>query len=176
MNKQLLDILGEFGPKVLFLTTLFFLRLKTNFAVYYIFGFILVMILNSMLKNIIKQPRPIENEKLFYEMHQYNKLHQYYYVIPSTRYGMPSGHSSSVIYSTIFVYLVLHDTRIALFYLFIAGNTMIQRFNNLYHSFAQVVFGALFGALVGYFIFYMARNFNMGHLKLKKDDFGPMFN
>jgi len=129
-----------------------------------------------MLKNIIKQPRPIENQKLFHEMLQYNKLHRYYYNIPSDRYGMPSGHTSSVIFSTIFVYLVFHDKKITLFYLLIASNTMFQRLNNLYHSLAQVIFGAMFGALFGYFIFYMARNYNMGKLTLKKDDFGPMFN
>lgn len=176
MIKQLLDIVGEFGPEVLFLITLFLLRFKTNFAVYYIFGMIFGTIVNSMLKNIIKQPRPIENKKLFDEMLQYNKLHQYYYVIPHDQYGMPSGHSNSVIYSTFFVHLVFHNTKITLLYLLIATNTMIQRFNNFYHSVAQVFFGALFGALVGYFIFYMARNFNMGKLTLKKDDLGPMFN
>jgi len=129
-----------------------------------------------MLKNVIKQPRPIENEKLFDEMLQYNKLHQYYYVIPHDRYGMPSGHSSSVMYSTFFVHLVFHDTKITMLYLFVAVNTMIQRFNNLYHSFAQIIFGALSGVLIGYFIFYMARNYNMGKLTLKKDDLGPIFN
>ena len=173
---RLLDFIGELGPVILFVITMFLLRFKTNLLVYYCVGMLFNVIINALLKVIIQQPRPIENPKLFNSMLQYNRSHRLYYQIPYDRFGMPSGHTGSVFYSTMFVHLALRDIRTTLFYLVISLLTLFQRVNNLYHSIPQVIVGSIVGILVGWSTFYTATQHKMGSLQRKKDDFAPMFN
>ena len=173
---KVLDFIGEFGPVILFVMTILLLRFKTNLLVYYCVGMLLKTIINALLKVIIQEPRPIEDPQLFNSILQYNRSHRFYYQMPYDRYGMPSGHASSVFYSTMFVHLAFRDIRTTLFYLLISVLTMFQRVNNLYHSITQVIAGAFVGILVGWGTFYMATQHKMGSLQRKKDDFAPMFN
>jgi len=173
---KVLDLIGEFGPVILFVITIFLLRFKANLLVYYCVGMLLKAIINALLKVIIQQPRPIEDPKLFNSTLQYNRSHRFYYQMPYDKYGMPSGHASSVFYSTMFVHLAFRDIRTTLLYLLISVLTMFQRVNNLYHSITQVISGAFVGILVGWGTFYMATQHKMGSLQRKKDDFAPMFN
>ena len=57
---KVLDFIGEFGPVILILVTVFLLRFKTNLLVYYCVGMLLKNIINTLLKVIIQQPRPID--------------------------------------------------------------------------------------------------------------------
>ena len=173
---RVLDFIGEFGPVILFVITMFLLRFKVNLLGYYCVGMLLKAIINASLKVIIQQPRPIEDPQLFNSMLQYNRLHRPYYQLPYDRFGMPSGHASSVFYSTMFVHLAFRDIRTTLFYLLISLLTLFQRVNNLYHSIPQVIAGTFVGILVGWGTFYMATQHKMGSLQRKQDDFAPMFN
>lgn len=176
MINMLLDFTGEFGPIILFGITVFLLRFKTNLLVYYCAGMLLKAVLNALLKVIIQAPRPMEDPQLFNSMLQYSRLHRPFYQLPYDRYGMPSGHSSSVFYSTMFVHLAFQDVRTTSFYLLISFITLFQRVNNLFHSIPQVMAGTLLGILVGWGSFYMATQNKMGSLRQKPDDFAPMFN
>lgn len=173
---KVLDFIGEFGPVILFVITLFLLRFKTNLLAYYCVGMLLKAIINALLKVIIQQPRPMEDPQLFNSILQYNRSHRFYYQMPYDKYGMPSGHASSVFYSTMFVHLAFRDIHTTLTYLLVSLLTMFQRVNNLYHSIPQVIAGAFVGILVGWGTFYMATQHKMGSLQRKKDDFAPMFN
>jgi membrane-associated phospholipid phosphatase len=173
---QLLDFIGEFGPIILFVMTMLLLRFKTNLLVYYCVGMLLKAIINALLKVIIQQPRPMEDPQLFNSILQYNRSHRSYFQMPYDRYGMPSGHASSVFYSTMFVHLAFRDIQTTLLYLLVSLLTMFQRVDNLYHSIPQVIAGAFVGILVGWGTFYMATQHKMGSLQRKKDDFAPMFN
>jgi len=155
---------------------MFLLRFKANLLVYYCVGMLFKVIINALLKVIIQEPRPNEDPKLFNSILQYNRLHRPYYQIPYDKYGMPSGHASSVFYSTTFVHLAFHDARTTLLYFFVSLTTMFQRVDNFYHSIPQVIAGSIVGILVGWGMFYMATQHKMGSLQRKKDDFAPMFN
>jgi membrane-associated phospholipid phosphatase len=173
---KVLDLIGEFGPIILFVITLFLLRFKATLFVYYCVGMLFKTIINSWLKVTIQQPRPIEDPKLFDSVLQYHKSHHFYYQMSYDKYGMPSGHASSVFYSTMFVQLAFHDVKLTFFYFLVSLITLFQRVSNLYHTVLQVIFGALLGMLIGWVTFYMATQHKMGSLQLKKDDFAPMFN
>lgn len=174
MLESLLLNLGKYGPILLLLSSIFLLRNTTNFLVYYAFGFFLNEILVLVLKGIFKQPRPSEDLKLFNLAVKNNQMFRYVNGYPHNIFGMPSGHSSSMLYSSMFVYLVLKNMNILFVYLLLSINTMTQRVISKNHSISQVFAGAFVGILLGYFIFYMVQQKIMGSLLLKKDDNGPI--
>jgi membrane-associated phospholipid phosphatase len=87
---------------------------------------------------------------------------------------MPSGHSQSVLFSTIFIYLSLHDIKILLLYLFIDIITLVQRVVDNHHTVKQVIVGSIVGCLLGYVAFKFAQTNIEGKKSAKKDDFGPI--
>lgn len=169
-----LDYIGIYGPLILFLISVFFLWNKSNYLTYYVYGFILNGLLTLFLKGIFKQPRPSEDPKLFNLAIKESKRFKFIDGYPHDIFGMPSGHSSSVIFSTMFIFCVFKNNRFLLLYLLFSMITMIQRTTSNNHTFIQVVAGAIVGAIFSYLIFYMARQKIMGSLLLKKDDDGPI--
>lgn len=165
---NILSLIGNYGPLILFLLSSFLLRNTSNALFYYIIGFIFSIILNIILKLTFKQPRPRDNEDLFKLALNYSN--KYNYILPFNIYGMPSGHAQSVMYSTIFIYLMFKNPKISIFYLLISLITIFQRVEDLHHTVFQVIIGFIIGLLVGYFIFYMYKSKMTGNLALKKDD------
>lgn len=169
-----LDYIGICGPLILFLISVFLLWNKSNYLTYYVYGFILNGLLTLFLKGIFKQPRPSEDPKLFNLAIKESKRFKFIDGYPHDIFGMPSGHSSYVIFSTMFIFCVFKNNRFLLLYLLFSMITMIQRITSNNHTFIQVVAGAIVGAIFSYLIFYMARQKIMGSLLLKKDDDGPI--
>ena len=169
-----LDNMGKFGPVILFIISIFLLRKKPNFLAYYVFGLFLNGLLILVLKGIFKQPRPSEDLQLFNLAVKESKRFNFDNGYPYDIFGMPSGHSSYVLFSTIFIYLVFKNPNILLIYLLLSINTLRQRVISNNHTIIQVIAGAFVGILFSYFIFYMAQEKIMGKLLLKKDDNGPM--
>jgi membrane-associated phospholipid phosphatase len=170
----LLDYTGIFGPLILFIFSVFLLWRKSNFLIYYIYGFFLNGILTLILKGIFKQPRPSEDTKLFNLAIKESKRFQFIDGYPYDIFGMPSGHSSSVLYSTIFIFMVFKNVNYLLIYLLFSIITIVQRVISNNHTVLQIIAGAFVGSIFSYFIFYMARQKIMGSLLLKKDDYGPI--
>jgi membrane-associated phospholipid phosphatase len=168
---HILFIIGNNGPFILFVFSIIFLKTKPNALYYYVVGFIINFILNIFLKGTIQQPRPKYDDDLFKLTLNYLKKHES--IVPFDIYGMPSGHAQSVIYSTLFVYLVLKNTKITLFFVLISLITLIQRVEGLYHTIFQVIVGSFVGILVAYLFFCMYEQKMAGNLSLKKDDFAP---
>ena len=169
-----LDYLGVYGPSILFLFSVFLLWNKTNYLTYYVYGFILNALLTLILKGIIKEPRPSEDPKLFNLATKEPKRFKFINGYPYDVFGMPSGHSSSVLYSTIFIFLVFKNNRFLFIYLLFSINTLFQRVNSNSHTVTQVLAGAFVGSIFSYLIYYMARQKIMGNLILKMDDNGPI--
>lgn len=169
-----LDYIGGCGPLILFLISVFLLWNKSNYLIYYIYGFILNGLLTLILKGIFKQPRPSEDPRLFNLAIKESKRFKFIDGYPHDIFGMPSGHSSSVIFSTMFIFCVFKNSKYLLLYLLFSMITMIQRITSNNHNLVQVLAGAFVGAIFSYLIFYMARQKIMGSLLLKKDDDGPI--
>jgi len=171
---KFLKKIGQNGPMLLLFTTIFLLRNKHNLLFYYILFVILSLFLNLVLKGIIQQPRPSIDAKTFHLMMKNKERYIYNHGIPYDIFGMPSGHSQSVLLSTIFIYLSLHDIRIAMFYLFITLITLTQRVIDNHHTILQVIVGSLVGCIVGYVAYKMAQTNMEGKKTAKRDDYGPI--
>ena len=163
------DYLGYFGPNLLLVFSILLLWAKNyrSYLSYYLIGYILNILLNYLLKGLIQQPRPTEDKKLI-EMALTNGKRFGYDL-----YGMPSGHSQGVFYSTAFIHLVVQNPQITLFFFLLSLNTMIQRVNYKNHTILQVIAGALVGIGFAYLVYYYAKRIIVGNLKPKRDDYGP---
>jgi len=171
---KFLKKIGQNGPMLLLFTTIFLLRNKHNLLFYYILFVIVSLLLNLLLKGIIQQPRPSIDSKTFHLMMKNKERYIYNHGIPYDIFGMPSGHSQSVLLSTIFIYLSLRDIKIALFYLFITLITLTQRVIDNHHTILQVIFGSLVGCILGYVAYNIAQTNVQGKKTAKKDDYGPI--
>jgi membrane-associated phospholipid phosphatase len=154
--------------------SIYLLSDKGNLLFYYIIGFVLETILNLVLKGIIKQPRPGFNTKEFNLALKNNKRFLMKDGLPFDLFGMPSGHSSSVIFSTIFVYIALRKTKWLYVYLLISAITISQRVVYQYHTISQVVVGAFVGAFFAYLMFQLVEKKLKGRIREKPDDNGPI--
>lgn len=173
-TKTFLLIFGMNGPFILFFASLYLLWNKNNLFYYYVCGSFVNIIMNLILKGIIKEPRPSEDPKLFNIALKHSIRFKFANGFPHDIFGMPSGHAQSAFFSTMFISLALKDIRIFIIYLLVSLLIIFQRvlFNN--HTVLQVFAGAIVGILFGGFIYFMARQKIKGFLRFKKDDDGPI--
>lgn len=166
--------IGSFGPNILILLSIYLLWDKNNLFFYYIIGTIIDTILNTILKGIIQEPRPNFNSKEFNLALKNNKRFLYKDGLPYDLFGMPSGHSSSAIFSTIFIYLALRERKWLYVYLFISAIIISQRVVYQHHTISQVIVGSFVGALIAYLIYLFAEKKLKGRIREKSDDYGPI--
>ena len=163
-----IDTIGFSGPTLLLLSTIYLVSNKKTFISIYLVGFVFNIILNFFAKGLIQQPRPTENKRLFnLEILKGDR-------ISYDRYGMPSGHTQSVFYSTIFVYLVLRNKSVTTIYLLVSCMTLYQRIKYEDHTILQVIIGSLTGAFMGYLVYHYGKSLLKGILLSKPDDNAPI--
>lgn len=162
--RNYIDYIGVIGPIILIITSIILLINKNILLYFYVGGIIVNTILNLFLKITIKHPRPKE-DKILFEIASNNGKR-----ISIDRYGMPSGHSQSVGFSCMFLYLACKNMYIIWFYLIISLNTMFQRFNYKSHTMLQIIIGFSIGAIMGYFTFILSKNILKGKINSKNDD------
>jgi membrane-associated phospholipid phosphatase len=173
----ILDLFNEFGgygPLILGLFSIYLLWDKHNLFFYYCVGVFINSILNLVLKGIIQSPRPLEDVKQFNLALSRGNRFIFKNGIPHDMFGMPSGHSQSVMFSTIFIYFSLRKLNILYLYLFISLLTMTHRVMFNHHSVLQVIVGALTGSVFGYIAYVFAREKMKGRIMEKVDDYGPI--
>jgi membrane-associated phospholipid phosphatase len=166
--------IGSYGPLILLLFSIFLLRNKSNLLFYYILFFGISIILNVVLKGLIQQSRPCVDRETFQLMMRNKERYIKKNGVPYDIFGMPSGHSQSVVFSTIFIYLCLRDFKILLFYIVISLITLFQRVINNHHTVLQVVLGSFVGIVLGYIGYIMAKLNIEGKKTAKRDDYGPI--
>jgi len=171
---EIFNKFGTFGPIILIFLSMYLLWNKHTLFFYYTIGIFIDAILNLILKGILKQPRPSEDPKTFDFAINQGKRFLFKDGIPYDIFGMPSGHSQSVLFSTMFIYLSLKNKNILYIYLFISLLTMIQRVVYNHHTILQVIVGALVGLIFGYVFYQLARVKITGQISEKADDFGPI--
>jgi len=170
----ILKKIGQNGPLLLLIFTIFLLRNKYNFLFYYILFLIISLLVNIVLKGIIQQPRPSIDTKTFQKMMKNKERFIYKHGIPYDIFGMPSGHSQSVLMSTIFIYLSLRDIKVFILYLFVTLITLTQRVIDNHHTVLQVICGSIIGILLAVVAYKMAQKNIEGKKTEKEDDYGPI--
>jgi membrane-associated phospholipid phosphatase len=170
----ILKKIGEYGPLILLLCSIFLLRNKHNLLFYYVLFFGISIVLNIVLKGLIQQPRPSVDAKTFQLMMKNKERYVSKHGMPYDIFGMPSGHSQSVLFSTVFIYFCLRDFKVLLVYIVISLITLCQRVIDNHHSVMQVIVGSSIGIVLGYIAYFMAKNNIEGKKTAKKDDYGPL--
>lgn len=165
---NILDYIGFFGPIILFISTIILLIKKSTLLYIYIIGMFLNSILNYVLKGAIREPRPSEDIHIFnMELNSSNMTGKRQ---GFDRFGMPSGHSQSVFFSLMFIYLTFKNANITIFYLVISLLTIYQRVKFKNHTISQVVAGLFVGSLFGAALYNYGKNLNKGIIREKSDD------
>lgn len=162
------DYIGLFAPIILFISSLFFLRNKKIYLLFFVIGFILNNVLNMILKLAIKEPRPTKDQKII-EIGITNGAR-----ISFDKFGMPSGHAQSCGYCLAFITMTLNDPFITAFYTIITLNSLFQRYLYNNHTILQLIVGIVIGTTFGYIVYIFANKNIMGNIKMKKDDNGPL--
>ena len=165
---------GEFGPIILIFISWYLLWNSHNLFFYYNVGIFINAVLNLILKGIIQQPRPLFDDKKVHLMKTNLKDLFYNDGIPFNIFGMPSGHTQTAFFITVFIYLSLKKNNIFYFFLLYSLFICYQRVKTEYHSLPQVIVGALVGSAFGYFMYQLAREKMKGLIKEKQDDNGPV--
>lgn len=160
----IIDFIGYFGPQLLFFLTLYLLYSTKTYFFVYIVAIFFNSLLNFIIKAIVKQPRPKEDLDVFNPEKKHSPR------IASDIYGMPSGHSQHVFLSTTYIYLVLRNTSLTLFYFIFSLLTLIQRVRYRNHTIKQVIVGGFIGVFLAYIAYTYATNNLVGKLHLKPDD------
>jgi len=166
--------LGNLGPIILYLIANYLLWDKPTTFYYYQVGFVTSAILNLVLKGIFKQPRPSEDPKEFNLAIKNGHRFIFKNGIPHDIFGMPSGHSLTSLFTTIFIFLSLKNVKILFGFLAMSLLIMSQRVIDNHHSLFQVIVGASVGALYAYLFYYFSSEKLKGKIEEKPDDNGPL--
>ena len=170
---EILYKLGYFGPIILFITVLILMIFTSlgrcgnsehpaNIAVntgcmpnqyseisrcieFFVIFYLLGMVFNNVVKNILKQPRP-RGGKDIYSFEKYDK------------YGMPSGHSSSAMFSYIIALLYFNNPIISVVLGILVLLTLFQRIKYKKHTINQVICGSLIGGITGLICYGLMQN------------------
>jgi len=135
-----LDLIGLFGPFVIGFINLWQLWNNGIYWYIYIITFFVNSLINKALKIWIKEPRPMGGQSIIMS-ESYSGIE---------KYGMPSGHSQSVLYSITYSYLVKQSPMLLIGEMYIVGLTVYQRWKYRQHSLSQLSIGAIIGILVAY--------------------------
>jgi hypothetical protein len=146
--------IGEYGPIILILTNIWLLFGKQHFLFYYVIFILISILINLFLKQLIKQPRPSIDLNTFNMTLKNNERFIKRDGVPYDIFGMPSGHTQSVIYSTIYNYLVFRNMKMTFWFVLISFITMFQRVAYNHHTVSQIVVGFIVGALLAYVAYY----------------------
>ena len=144
--------LGVSGPYIIFIYALYVLRNKNNYLSVYCIGFVINIIINLLLKAIIRQPRPSYDKP---EINIIDALGKY---PPFNVYGMPSGHAQLTAFTFYYLFLVTKNIQIVLITFLLILITGYQRVLSMKHTLLQVFVGTILGLLFGY-IFYRYADF-----------------
>lgn len=172
-----MDILYEFGgysPIILIVLSWYLLWEHKNLFFYYNVGLIANAILNIVLKGLIKEPRPMFDNKKIKLMITHARDYFFQNGIPFDVYGMPSGHAQAAFFMSVFIYLSLKHTNLLYLYIFFSLLICYQRVKFDYHSISQVVVGAIIGSVFAKLVYQLAREKIKGEIREREDDYGPI--
>lgn len=167
MLTNLFDYIGIYAPAILFMSSIFLLQNRINYLKIYILGLVLNSIINIILKNIIKEPRPYKNSRIL-EIAITNKE-----IVNLDKFGMPSGHAQNCGFNLAFITLVLNNSFITGLYLIITFLTLCQRYKNSNHTILQLIVGLIIGIGFGYLCYDVGNKWIKGNLKMKPDENAP---
>ena len=166
--------LGSYGPIILILLSWYLWWDHKNLFFYFNVGLITNSILNTILKGLIQEPRPMFDSKKIKLISSHAKEYFFQNGIPFDIYGMPSGHAQASFFTTVFIYLTLKHTNLLYLYILFSLIICYQRVKYQFHSISQVIAGAIVGSSFAYVVYQLAREKIKNKIREKPDDDGPI--
>ena len=147
--EKVFDSAGFYGPHITFVIGFTSLLKQPKFIASYLVFTTINMLINKILKYSIQQPRPV-NGKSFIENENYSG---------ADKYGMPSAHAQSVLFSTTYLYLVKKSIIGLIIELYICFLTLYQRWSYNRHTIEQLLVGSFIGIINAYFSVTITKKF-----------------
>jgi membrane-associated phospholipid phosphatase len=164
----IIGYLGYYAPLLVLIISTLLLRNLCRYLKFFIYGYTATMVLNSLLKILIKQPRPSKDKRIL-EIAIKNGNR-----IGFDKYGMPSGHAQICGFCLAFMTMLFKRPSISLLYLIISIITMYQRYIYNNHTIMQLIVGFIIGIGTGIMVYLLGHKNIKGLLKMKPDDNGPL--
>lgn len=174
MWRELLNLVGGWGFLPMYLFSMHLLWDKSILFFYFVVGILVDALMNFVLKGFIQSPRPGVDAKEWSLAMRHGKRFLYRNGLPYDMYGMPSGHTQTWMFCTVFMICALKHSNTSLLYLLGALITMVQRVVAGHHTVEQVIVGGLIGSFMGYLFYSLATLRQRGKVTEKKDDHGPV--
>jgi membrane-associated phospholipid phosphatase len=136
-------MLGANGPIILlFINILCLTQYSQKYVAFYVFFIFIDVLLNKLLKGVIKEPRPLgyKSNNEVYHNFSYRGI---------DKYGMPSGHAESTAFSITYIGLVTKSPLLIVLELCIACIVLYQRWATRKHTIMQLAVGSIIGCLFG---------------------------
>lgn len=165
---NVVHLIGYLTPVIMLVTTGLLLRNKTTYFKFFFYGYIVNIILNSLLKWVLKMPRPVNDWKILELGITHTKR------IGFDKYGMPSGHAQHCGFMLSFVTLVFESPFITGIYSILSLICLYQRYLYQNHTIIQIIVGFGIGLLVGYLFYELAAKKLVGNIKRRPDDNAPI--
>lgn len=139
MSFSFMDALGYYGPLVMIVANMWYLRGRVFHMGLFLCYIVLVILTNKQLKLWIMEPRPSGGKTEWATDY-----------VGAERYGMPSGHSTLMLFSLVYLWEFTRDAGIAIIGMFLAAITIYQRWKYRQHSVSQLATGSAIGVLLAY--------------------------
>ena len=142
--------IGYFSAIIVSLIILCVLYKQPFDLLFYVIGFTINNIINKYLKLVIKEERPNDPIKFFNNNYLNKNI---------ASYGMPSGHSQNIFFSTAYFYLSTDKfVPWVLLCFIISIITVYQRWHFQNHTILQLIIGGILGIISAYVI-VLIRNY-----------------
>ena len=167
-STSVVHLLGYLAPIMMLIITIFLLRNKMNYLSFFFYGYVFNVVVNSLLKWVLKEPRPTNDWKIL----QLGIIHTKR--IGFDKYGMPSGHAQHCGFILAFVTLVLNSPLVTGSFSILSLICLYQRYLYQNHTLLQVIVGFVVGLGIGYLFYELGAKKLVGNIKMRPDDNGPL--
>jgi hypothetical protein len=150
----------------LFFISLFilFLEEKYIFLYSYILFFLFNLLINYILKIILKHPKPNENIDLFHFIQE---------KIEYERFGTPSANCQSSLFSSFFILFSTKNLFYFFIYLFLSFYVIYQEIQNNISYYYQIFIAAIIGIIISIIAYQLSLLFLKGKVELKEEENAP---
>ena len=146
---SIFDYVGYHGPIINTIVVFFSLLDRPSYLLMFMLGAILNYELNNILKNWIKEPRPVNQIPYIYDN-----------IMKGPQiYGMPSGHAQIISFTTTYLIVTKRHSYLLIFCFFVGMLTLIQRWKYRKHSLQQLIGGVFVGSFFASFIFWTTKTY-----------------
>lgn len=140
------DAIGMYGPVIMFFVAIYYIWNQTIYLWVFIAASVCNKLINDILKEIIKYPRPANQIDFMGETKNI--------VSGAQSYGMPSGHMQILWFSIVYLSCLYPIYSIYLVSFVISIITFYQRWKYRRHTIPQLIWGAITGGVLGYYSYY----------------------